>query len=278
MTAQDVELAVGKSNMLGMFEVGAMRILLAAYIAAAGASRTSSLSDTALQANASDPGPAPAWCRPENFVNFELSNSWFSGSVRKKADQQCMGLWGIRGQFPTITVFEGRFMQDECKEGVRIGHALCAQDTATGPSIAPEEIIEYFESGLPTAAGQHWEELRSHWCTQSPPPMWTGFKDCFHACQYKHVDCDQVPGCRLCRQSAQNCEGVRDKPYVDNYGRPTFIKMAVRNYRFFDACIAGCGSYVELKMKEKKKGGPACQLGKGRLQMYRTSNPGLAKL
>ncbi|CAJ1421132.1 unnamed protein product [Effrenium voratum] len=143
----------------------------------------------------------------------------------------------------TVRSYEGRLRK----------FGLCAQETNTGPSIAPLEIVDHWEKGLvDTGGGTWWTAKEAEWCSLSPPPRWTGFEDCFHACQFHFRDCKQLE-CSACKGSPANCDGIWDRDFTESD----------RLY-FFDACTFGCQHYVHLKSGQG--GGPACKVGSMRTQ------------
>jgi len=166
------------------------------------------------------------------------------------------------------TRFEGDWLRKSCKEGVFIGQALCSQASNNGTDIAPIDIVDRLDPKR--GASDDWYELLDGWCTQEPEPHWTGFEDCYHACQAIHVDCEQVdyPDCRVCfdpihaSKGRENCQGVRGRDRYEYNGGPSkFDFKPPKKFSFLDACVAGCGDYAALK-KLKKQGGPACVRGK----------------
>ncbi|CAJ1336078.1 unnamed protein product [Effrenium voratum] len=210
-----------------------------------------------------------------NFLDyFNVSKQVNEDSLKTAVKSKCNEIWGVRTlgldvDYPTLTDKEGRWMQAKCREGVDIAQCLCAQETNTGPSIAPLEVIDHWEKGNTNVeSGRWWEMKETAWCSQSPPPQWTGFQDCFHACQFRFRDCHQL-GCGVCRVSPASCDGVADKLVYDRYGNQQHMNAPpARHYSFLDACVLGCQRYVNFK----SGGGPACKVGI-KLMQHRHKRP-----
>lgn len=208
-------------------------------------------------------------CDPLTFVDFSVGGGWFSKDL-KKAAERCEATYGHRGKMRTGTLFEGRWMQERCKEGAAIGRELCKQADNNGSAVAPEEIVDHFMAGGHSQAAKAWMKKAQEWCGESPHPRWTGFRNCYHACQYRHMDCQQSKffKCLPCNQDDKDCEGVRA---VDSKGRlqAEFDVPVAKGYSFLDACVQGCSLYAAIK-RGGGKGGPACAKGTGPIQMTHT--------
>ncbi|CAJ1394037.1 unnamed protein product [Effrenium voratum] len=186
-----------------------------------------------------------------------------TGGLRKESKSMCKHHFAVLPEYYTLAAYEGRWLEEKCKEGVDIGHSLCAQETNTGPSIAPPKIIDHWEKGLmDTGGGGWWAEQEADWCSSSPPPRWTGFEDCFQACQFHFRDCKQLE-CSTCAGSPANCDGIMDRDFTDRDGSVGPVRLY-----FFDACTFGCQHYVHLKSDQG--GGPACEVGSKRWQKRTT--------
>jgi len=205
-------------------------------------------------------------CNVNDFIDFKILNrfggsgSIFSGTggLRKEASAQCMKTYGIvyYKNTPDAVIDQrgNNPLQQKCKKGVQIGKALCGQTTNKGPSIVPLDIINRFEIPLfqnknYTAEAKAWNKWTQSMCEKHPKPAWTGFQDCYHACQSYYVDCKQTRSCKICVDKdeidAGKCDGIQ---YPHNSGNT-----------FLGACVQGCSIYTTLK--KEKGGGPACEIG-----------------
>jgi len=240
--------------------------VLLSFLACADAART------AVEA-ASNSSDAEACDPVDDLVEFSVSQGFFGrGAKKKEADKWCEATYDVRGRVRTLTLFEARWLQEKCKEGASIGQKLCGQTADSGPTAVPEEIIDHFESGGYGEAAKGWQKLADGWCGQVPRVKWTGFKDCYHACQYLHVDCKQWYTCTMCQHSSdEGCNGVRDKAYYVNghSGALSWAETPKQSYTFLEACVQGCAMYAQKK-RAKGGGGPACKAGAGPRKMART--------
>ncbi|CAJ1336081.1 unnamed protein product [Effrenium voratum] len=203
--------------------------------------------------------PQPS-CEAVHFVHLPVPRGIFVGGKWGEAKMECEQVFGTRG----VTFWEGRWLQEKCKDGVDYGHGLCDQETNTGPSIAPEEIVDHWEMGKHTQAGQRWEQKQAEWCRLRRTPVWRGFKDCFHLCQFRFRDCGQLD-CKVCSMTPFECDGIRNNQSYDQSDKVDWSVAPVRNHSFFDACVFGCQSYVRFKSAEEGAG-PACQEGSPLMQ------------
>ncbi|CAJ1336079.1 unnamed protein product [Effrenium voratum] len=226
---------------------------VAMLLAHAAAARTASDLDLTLTTSCNFMGGLNVSAQVSGWSRWSLT----AGGLRKESKSMCERHYTNNDRDFTVRSYEGRWLEEKCTEGVDIGHSLCAQETNTGPSIAPLEIVDHWEKGLvDTGGGTWWTAKEAEWCSLSPPPRWTGFEDCFHACQFHFRDCKQLE-CSACKGSPANCDGIWDRDFTESD----------RLY-FFDACTFGCQHYVHLKSDQG--GGPACEVGSKRWQKRTT--------